>query len=156
MRNKERHDRGHAQEMQELIIRHICVEGWDYSGQGSGVNFRAFLERVGADLSAKYVAFKCADDYTESIDMPTTLHPQTILATRYAKVPITDLSAFPCGCAPLRNSTSRIRNGSPQSRRPMIRRESHHSNGITEHDSLQSTSATKSAKSRHRVRLARR
>src|SRR6266566_3436779 len=29
------------------------------------------------------------------------------------------------------------------------RRESHHSNGITEHDSLQLTSATKSAKSRH-------
>src|SRR3974377_2260596 len=29
------------------------------------------------------------------------------------------------------------------------RRESHHSNGITEHDCLQLTSATKSAKSRH-------
>src|SRR6516225_9091960 len=60
---------------QELIIRHICVEGWDYIGQWSGVNFRTFLESVGADLSAKYVAFRCADDYTESIDMPTALHP---------------------------------------------------------------------------------
>ena len=80
---------------QELIIRHICVEGWDYIGQWSGVNFRTFLERVGADLSAKYVAFRCADDYTESIDMPTALHPQTILATRYAKEPITDPFGFP-------------------------------------------------------------
>ena len=80
---------------QELIIRHICVEGWDYIGQWSGVNFRTFLEHVGADLSAKYVAFRCADDYTESIDMPTALHPQTILATRYANEPITDPFGFP-------------------------------------------------------------
>ena len=70
---------------QELIIRHICVEGWDYIGQWSGPNLRMFLERIGADLSAKYVAFRCADGYTESIDMPTALHPQTILATKYAQ-----------------------------------------------------------------------
>src|SRR3954453_20216310 len=80
---------------QEWIIRHICVEGWDYIGQWSGVNLRHFLERVGADLSAKYVAFKCADDYTGSIDMATALHPQTILATKYAREPITDPFGFP-------------------------------------------------------------
>jgi DMSO/TMAO reductase YedYZ molybdopterin-dependent catalytic subunit len=80
---------------QELIIRHICVEGWDYIGQWSGVNFRTFLERIGADLTAKYIAFKCADDYTESLDMATALHPQTILATRYAREPITDPFGFP-------------------------------------------------------------
>jgi DMSO/TMAO reductase YedYZ molybdopterin-dependent catalytic subunit len=80
---------------QELIIRHICVEGWDYIGQWSGVNFRTFLERIGADLTAKYVAFRCADDYTESLDMPTALHPQTILATKYAREPIADPFGFP-------------------------------------------------------------
>jgi DMSO/TMAO reductase YedYZ molybdopterin-dependent catalytic subunit len=80
---------------QELIIRHICVEGWDYIGQWSGVNLRHFLERVGADLNAKYVAFRCADDYTGNIDMATALHPQTILATKYAKSPITDPFGFP-------------------------------------------------------------
>jgi DMSO/TMAO reductase YedYZ molybdopterin-dependent catalytic subunit len=80
---------------QELIVRHICVEGWDYIGQWSGVNLRTFLERVGADLTAKYIAFKCADDYTESLDMATALHPQTILATEYAKEPITDPFGFP-------------------------------------------------------------
>jgi DMSO/TMAO reductase YedYZ molybdopterin-dependent catalytic subunit len=80
---------------QEWIVRHICVEGWDYIGQWSGVNFRHFLERVGADLKAKYVAFKCADDYTGSIDMATALHPQTILATKYARQPITDPFGFP-------------------------------------------------------------
>lgn len=80
---------------QELIIRHICVEGWDYIGQWSGVNFRHFLERIGADLKAKYIGFKCADDYTGSIDMATALHPQTILATKYAKEPIADPFGFP-------------------------------------------------------------
>ena len=80
---------------QELIIRHICVEGWDYIGQWSGPNLRAFLERIGADLTAKYIAFRCADGYTESIDMPSALHPQTILATKYAKQLIADPFGFP-------------------------------------------------------------
>lgn len=80
---------------QQLIIRHICVEGWDYIGQWSGVNLRHFLERIGADLTAKYVAFRCADGYSGSIDMATALHPQTILATKYAKEPIADPFGFP-------------------------------------------------------------
>jgi DMSO/TMAO reductase YedYZ molybdopterin-dependent catalytic subunit len=80
---------------QEIIIRHICVEGWDYIGQWSGPNLKQFLERVGADLTAKYVMFRCADDYSGSIDMATALHPQTILATKYAREPITDPFGFP-------------------------------------------------------------
>jgi DMSO/TMAO reductase YedYZ molybdopterin-dependent catalytic subunit len=80
---------------QEWIIRHICVEGWDYIGQWSGVNLRHFLERIDADLTAKYVSFKCADDYYGSIDMATALHPQTILATKYAREPIADPFGFP-------------------------------------------------------------
>ena len=80
---------------QELIVRHICVEGWDYIGQWSGPNLKQFLERIGADLTAKYVMFRCADEYSGSIDMATALHPQTILATKYAKEPITDPFGFP-------------------------------------------------------------
>ena len=68
---------------QEQITRHICVEGWSAIGRWGGVPFTHFLNRVGADLSSKYVGFKCADDYYESIDMPTALHPQTILALTY-------------------------------------------------------------------------
>jgi DMSO/TMAO reductase YedYZ molybdopterin-dependent catalytic subunit len=79
----------------EIIIRHICVEGWDYIGQWSGVNLRQFLERIGADLTAKYVAFRCADDYYGSIDMLSALHPQTLLATKYAGEPISDPFGFP-------------------------------------------------------------
>ena len=79
----------------EIIIRHICVEGWDYIGQWSGPTLRSVLERVGADLGARYVAFKCADDYTGSIDMATALHPQTLLATRYARETIADPFGYP-------------------------------------------------------------
>jgi len=70
------------------ITRHVCVEGWDYVGKWSGVDLRRFLETVGADLTAKYVSFRCADDYSGSIDMPSALHPQTQLATHYADEPI--------------------------------------------------------------------
>ncbi len=67
----------------DQVTRHICVEGWSAIGKWGGVPFSDFLKRVGADLSAKYVGFKCADDYYTSIDMPTALHPQTILALTY-------------------------------------------------------------------------
>lgn len=67
----------------DQVTRHICVEGWSAIGKWGGVPFSDFLKRVGADLSARYVGFKCADDYYTSIDMPTALHPQTILALTY-------------------------------------------------------------------------
>jgi DMSO/TMAO reductase YedYZ molybdopterin-dependent catalytic subunit len=86
---------------QEEIIRHVCVEGWDYIGQWSGVPLRIFLERIGADTRAKYVNFMTADNYPSSIDMATALHPQTLLATKYAREPL----AAPFGY-PLRLRTS--------------------------------------------------
>jgi len=79
----------------EMIVRHICVEGWDYIGQWSGVPLRAFLEAVGADLNAKYVSFQTADDYPSSIDMATALHPQTLLATKYAGETLADPFGYP-------------------------------------------------------------
>lgn len=65
------------------VTRHVCVEGWSAIGKWTGVPFRHFLERVGADLSAKYVGFKCLDDYYTSIDMATALHPQTQLTFKF-------------------------------------------------------------------------
>lgn len=67
----------------EQVTRHICVEGWSAIGKWGGVPFASFLKQVGADTTAKYVGFKCADDYFTSIDMPTALHPQTVLALTY-------------------------------------------------------------------------
>ena len=73
----------HALPQTDQITRHVCVEGWSAIGRWGGVPFSAFLRRVGADLSAKYVGFKCADDYYTSIDMPTALHAQTLLTLTY-------------------------------------------------------------------------
>jgi DMSO/TMAO reductase YedYZ molybdopterin-dependent catalytic subunit len=70
------------------ITRHICIEGWSQVGQWSGVPLHAFLSRVGADLSARYVAFNCFDGYSTSIDMPSALHPQTILALDFEEMPL--------------------------------------------------------------------
>jgi len=67
----------------EQITRHICVEGWSAIGRWGGTPFAGFLQRIGADTTAKYVGFRCADDYYESIDMATALHPQTLLTFTY-------------------------------------------------------------------------
>ena len=77
------------------VTRLICVEGWSAIGKWSGVRLGDFLQRVGADLSAKYVGFRCADDYYGSIDMPSALHPQTILALRYADQILPPKYGFP-------------------------------------------------------------
>ena len=88
-------DEINALPQQKENIKHICVEGWTYVGSWTGVPLRTFLERVGADLRASYVAFRTADDYPSSIDMATALHPQTLLATRYAGEPLADPFGFP-------------------------------------------------------------
>jgi DMSO/TMAO reductase YedYZ molybdopterin-dependent catalytic subunit len=77
------------------VTRHICVEGWSAIGKWSGTPFRTFLERIGADHTAKYVGFKCADEYYSSIDMATALHPQTLLTFRYADQILPPKYGFP-------------------------------------------------------------
>ncbi len=71
------------------ITRHICIEGWSQVGQWGGVPLGDFLRRVGADLRCRYVAFRCFDGYSTSIDMASALHPQTILALDFLGKPLT-------------------------------------------------------------------
>jgi DMSO/TMAO reductase YedYZ molybdopterin-dependent catalytic subunit len=71
------------------ITRFICVEGWRVIGQWAGVPLGDFLRRIGADTTCKYVSFQCADGYYSSIDMPSALHPQTILALQFLGAPLT-------------------------------------------------------------------
>ncbi|MGD9543407.1 MAG: molybdopterin-dependent oxidoreductase [Methylocystis sp.] len=66
------------------ITRLVCVEGWSAIGKWRGVALRHFLERIGADLTARYVGFNCADKYYSSVDMQSALHPQTLLALDFA------------------------------------------------------------------------
>ena len=79
----------------DQVTRHICVEGWSAIGKWGGVPFSEFLRRIGADLSARYIGFKCADDYYTSIDMATALHPQTLLTLTYDSQPLPPRYGFP-------------------------------------------------------------
>jgi DMSO/TMAO reductase YedYZ molybdopterin-dependent catalytic subunit len=70
----------HALPQVSQVTRHVCVEGWNMIGKWTGTPLSTFLQRIGADTTAKYVGFECADGYYEGIDTPTALHPQTIMA----------------------------------------------------------------------------
>ena len=69
---------------EKQITRHICVEGWSAIGSWTGTRLSDFLQRIGADLTANYVYFICAEGYSNTIDMPTALHPQTQMTFRFA------------------------------------------------------------------------
>jgi DMSO/TMAO reductase YedYZ molybdopterin-dependent catalytic subunit len=69
--------------------RHVCVEGWDVIGRFGGARLADFLTMVGADPSARFVTVSCADDYYESLDMATALHPQTLLCYEMYHQPLT-------------------------------------------------------------------
>jgi DMSO/TMAO reductase YedYZ molybdopterin-dependent catalytic subunit len=69
--------------------RHVCVEGWDVIGNFGGARLSDFLKMIGADLNAKLLTVECADDYYESLDMETALHPQTLLCYEMYGRPLT-------------------------------------------------------------------
>jgi DMSO/TMAO reductase YedYZ molybdopterin-dependent catalytic subunit len=77
------------------ITRHICIEGWSAIGKWGGVPFHDFLARIGADTRARYVSFRCADDYRSSIDMATALHNQTLLALTFRDAPLPSAYGYP-------------------------------------------------------------
>jgi DMSO/TMAO reductase YedYZ molybdopterin-dependent catalytic subunit len=69
--------------------RHICVEGWDVIGRFGGTRLSEFLNLIGADPTARFITVSCADDYYESLDMATALHPQTLLCYEMYDQPLT-------------------------------------------------------------------
>jgi len=85
----------YALPQESQITRLICVEGWSAIGKWTGARLGDFLRRVGADLTAKYVHFACAEGYSVSIDMPTALHPQTQMTFRFADEALPTKFGFP-------------------------------------------------------------
>jgi DMSO/TMAO reductase YedYZ molybdopterin-dependent catalytic subunit len=101
------------------VTRHVCVEGWSMIGKWSGTPLRTFLERIGADTTARYVGFECADGYYEGIDMPTALHPQTLMAFSGCRTRSCRRSTGIHSRSASRPSlASRIRSSSPRSMSP--------------------------------------
>jgi len=65
-------------------VNHYCVEGWTAVVEFTGVPLRALAAMAQADPKAEYVDFQSFDDdYHESWDVESALHPQTLVV--YAK-----------------------------------------------------------------------
>ncbi len=67
----------------DLIFDFKCVEGWDQISHWGGVKFSDFIEHFNLGDQAKldYVGMATPDKkYYVGIDMPSAMHPQTLLA----------------------------------------------------------------------------
>jgi hypothetical protein len=54
-----------------------------------GAQLRDFLRLAGAEKDARYLAVESADDYSTSYDMPSAMHPQTLLCYEAYRKPLT-------------------------------------------------------------------
>jgi DMSO/TMAO reductase YedYZ molybdopterin-dependent catalytic subunit len=75
----------------EIIYDFKCVEGWDQISHWAGVKFSDFIKRFELDEYAKmdYVGMQTPDKrYYVGIDMPSAMHPQTLLAYEVNDKPI--------------------------------------------------------------------
>jgi len=88
-------DELHALPEVSQITRHVCVEGWSAIGSWQGAVLSDFLKRIGADTRAKFLYFKCAEGYGNTIDMATALHPQTQMSFKYDHTLLPRAYGFP-------------------------------------------------------------
>ncbi|MDM7937781.1 MAG: molybdopterin-dependent oxidoreductase [Cyanobium sp. CZS 48M] len=71
-----------------ITMRHVCVEGWAAIVTWSGVRLADVLHLAGISPLGGYVEIESADQYFESWDRPSVLHPQTLLATAMNGAPL--------------------------------------------------------------------
>ena len=81
-----------AMPQHSVIMRHVCVEGWAAIVAWSGVRLADVLTLAGISPLGGYVEIDSADQYFESWDRASALHPQTLLATAMngAPLPVTN------------------------------------------------------------------
>lgn len=72
----------------EIIIRHVCVEGWAAIVCWSGVRLADVLALAGFSSLGGYVAIESADQFFTTWDIASALHPQTLLATGMNGAPL--------------------------------------------------------------------
>jgi DMSO/TMAO reductase YedYZ molybdopterin-dependent catalytic subunit len=64
----------------EQRLEHFCVEGWTAVAVRTGVRLDELAQRAGVLPDARYVDFQSFDDdYHESWDIDSALHPQTLI-----------------------------------------------------------------------------
>ncbi len=75
----------------EIVYDFKCVEGWDQIQHWGGVRFSDFIEhyKLGDLAKLQYVGFATPnEEYYVGIDMPSAMHPQTILAYEVNEKPL--------------------------------------------------------------------
>ncbi len=77
------------------VMRHVCVEGWSAIVAWSGVRLADVLELAGISPLGGYVFIRSADQYYESWDRASALHPQTLLATHLNGLPLPAANGAP-------------------------------------------------------------
>jgi hypothetical protein len=82
----------------EIVYDFKCVEGWDQIQHWGGVKFSDFIDHLGLhnEANAEYVGMVTPDKkYYVGIDMPSALHPQTILAYEMNGKPMPVAHGYP-------------------------------------------------------------
>lgn len=75
----------------EIVYDFKCVEGWDQISHWGGVSFRDFIKHFKLDEYAKmeFVGMETPDrSYYVGLDMPSAMHPQTLLAYEMSDKPL--------------------------------------------------------------------
>jgi DMSO/TMAO reductase YedYZ molybdopterin-dependent catalytic subunit len=77
-------------------VDHFCVEGWNAVARWTGVRVSDLARMAGATPDAGYVDFQSFDeDYHESWDLESALHPQTLIAYGLDGAPLTPAHGAP-------------------------------------------------------------
>jgi DMSO/TMAO reductase YedYZ molybdopterin-dependent catalytic subunit len=81
--------------MQSMVIRHVCVEGWAAIVQWGGVRLRDLIALAQPHDTVRYVYFESDDGYYSSWDLPSALHPQTLMAYQMNGKPLPEDNGAP-------------------------------------------------------------
>jgi DMSO/TMAO reductase YedYZ molybdopterin-dependent catalytic subunit len=82
----------------DLVFDFKCIEGWDQVTHWAGVPLKTFMQYYHLDQQAKmkYIGLQTPDKgYYVGIDMPSALHPQTILCYEMNGQPLPVNQGFP-------------------------------------------------------------
>ncbi len=71
-----------------MVIRHVCVEGWSAIVQWGGVRLQDLIVLAKPKAAVRYVYFLSADGYYESWDLPSAMHPQTLMVHQKNSQPL--------------------------------------------------------------------
>lgn len=82
----------------EIVYDFKCVEGWDQIQHWAGVRFIDFINhyQLQDETQKQYTGFETPDQaYYVGIDMPSAIHPQTILAYEVNDKPLPPENGYP-------------------------------------------------------------